>query len=141
MDESWDMASGAETTAAQRLRAILARASADPEIGPAEQLVALLDQALADAESDGVRRLARTIPHELGQPLTEVRGYAELLAHRRFPPSEQIELMQRIAAAATRLGTLMHAVGRLAESDGSPPERRDFAGYELVALHAEPPAG
>jgi signal transduction histidine kinase len=140
MDESWETAPDGMTTAAQRLRAILARASADAEIGPPEQLVALLDQALAEAESDGVRRLARTIPHELGQPLTEVRGYAELLAHRRFPPAEQIELMRRIADAANRLGTLMHAVGRLAVSDGSSPERLDFAGYELVALRAEPPA-
>ena len=141
MDEPWALPPGAVATAAQRLRAILARAGADAESGPPEQLVALLDQALAEAESTGVRRLARTIPHELGQPLTEVRGYAELLAHRRFPPAEQAELMRRIAGAATRLGTLMHAVGRLAEGEGSPPERREFAGYELVALHAEPPPG
>jgi signal transduction histidine kinase len=123
---------------AQHLRNLLRQAAAEVQLeGALEQLEQLLDAALQHAELDGIRMLARTVPHELAQPLAEVRGYAELLAEGGYTPDQQREFLERIAAAATRAGGLTHAIGRLGRSDQPPPQRRRMGGQDLLLLPPE----
>lgn len=121
--------------AAEKLRGALREAGDDPRLRAAvERSLSLLEQALRDARQDGLRVLARTIPHELAQPLAEIRGYAELLIEREFEPDEHREILGRIARAATRLGELIHAFGSIADT-GTPRPRQPGA-EELLELTA-----
>ncbi len=121
--------------AADALRAALRAAAADPALAPgAGRLLALLDSAIAEAEASGVRSLARSIPHELGQPLAEVRGYAELLSDFDYPAEERAELLKRVEHAADRLSELLHAVGRLADPARPIPAPRSVAGMNLIPV-------
>ena len=104
-------------------------------MGDLEQL---LDAALQNAELNGIRMAARTVPHELAQPLAEIRGYAELLTEGGYPPEQAREFLERIAAAASRAGNLTHAIGRLGRPDQPPPERRRMGGQDLLLLPPEP---
>ncbi len=123
------------TSAAEAMRAIFRTAAADPEIGPAaRRLEDLLDRVIAEAETAGVRYLARSIPHELGQPLAEVRGYAELVAEHDYSPQERAELLQRVVDAATRLGQMIHAMGRIADPAVPAPERQSIGGVQLMKI-------
>ncbi len=124
--------------AAEVLREALGAAAADPALAPAAaHLLSLLDQAIAEAEAAGVRSLARSIPHELGQPLAEVRGYAELLVDFDYPMEERAELLRRVTDAADRLSERVHAVGSLADPARPIPARRSIAGVDLVPVGSE----
>jgi signal transduction histidine kinase len=101
------------------------------------ELERLLDAALEQAELNGIRVAARTVPHELAQPLAEVRGYAELLVEGGYTPEQEREFLERIAAAAARVGSLTHAIGRLGRPDQPPPQRRRMGGEELLQLPPE----
>ncbi len=128
------------SAAGDELRAVLSRAAADPSIGPEiQRLIDLLDRALAEAETAGVRYLARSIPHELAQPLSEIRGYAELLAHHDYPPDQRSTLLDRVSSAASRLGEMVHAVGSIADPDRPAPQRRKVAGHLLVEIQTSAP--
>lgn len=118
------------TDPAQELRIRLHQLAAGPE------LERLLDAALEQAELNGIRLLARTIPHELAPPLTEVRGYAELLLEGAASEDQAREFVEYIAAAAARAGTLSHAIARLGRSDQAPPRRRTIAGEEMLVIPA-----
>ena len=110
----------------------LRQVSEEPALADAaRRMLHLLDEALDEAEQSGMRRIARTIPHELGQPLAEVRGYAELLVERDFTEEQLRDLLGRIARAATRLGELVHAIGAIAEEPVK-PETTSLAGHDLV---------
>ena len=77
------------------------------------------------------------MPHELAQPLTEVRGYTELLLDGGYSEEQTRDFLQRIAAAAARAGNLAHAIGRLGRADQPPPQRRKSGGEDLLILPAE----
>jgi signal transduction histidine kinase len=77
------------------------------------------------------------VPHELAQPLSEVRGYAELMLEESFSEEQQRDFLEIIAAAAVRAGDLMHAIGRLARPDQPPPPRHHVAGEDLLILEPE----
>jgi signal transduction histidine kinase len=72
--------------------------------------------------------LARSVTHELRQPLSLIVGYAELLATRPFDEAERAALLAELRGAAARLaGSLERlerpeACGMLAFGAG--PERR-----------------
>jgi signal transduction histidine kinase len=123
----------------QELRELLRQAAAGAELEPAlaQRLEPLLDAALQEAERRGIRLAARTVPHELAQPLSEVRGYAELLLEESFSEEQQREFLELIVAAAVRAGELMHAIGRLGRPDQPPPRRRSMGGEDLLILHAD----
>jgi signal transduction histidine kinase len=131
---------------AERLNALLATLRADPEVAPtAEYVSRLSDEAQVEAEIRGIRALARTLPHELGQPLSELLGYAELLRAGGYSPSEQDEILLQIERSAARLGQIVHALARLADDRLGKPRRYERGGRELVDLElpaagAPPPA-
>ena len=81
--------------------------------------------------------MARTVPHELAQPLAQVRGYAELMLEDSFTGEQQRECLELIAAAAVRAGDLIQAIGRLGRPDQPPPRRRRIAGEDLLILEPE----
>src|SRR5919202_6535410 len=98
--------------AADHLRTVLTLAARENSriATSLDQLLRLLDEALAETELHARREVARRIPHELGEPLSELLGYAELLADHDYPPEEQSQVVARIARAAERLGRLVHAL-------------------------------
>jgi signal transduction histidine kinase len=123
---------------AQELRTLLRQAAAGTDLTSALfQLERLLDAALEQAELHGIRLVARTVPHELAQPLAEVRGYAELLTDGAYPEEQAREFLERIAVAAVRAGNLTHAIGRLGRPDQPPPQRRTMGGEELLSLPSD----
>lgn len=79
---------------------------------------------------------ARTVPHELAQPLSEVRGYAELLLDDSCS-EQQRDYLELIVAAAVRAGDLLHAIGRLGRPDQPPPRRRRMGGEDLLILDTD----
>ena len=129
------------TDPAQELRRLLRQAAAGPELNAAlAHVERLLDAALEQAELRGIRLAARTVPHELAQPLAEVRGYAELLVEGGYSEEQTREFLERIAAASERAGNLTHAIGRLGRTDQPPPQRRTMGGEDLLVVPTEPPA-
>lgn len=127
--------------AAEQLRTLLRQAGSEPDLAEASaRLLHLLEQALEDAHDAGSRSVARAIPHELGQPLAEVRGYAELLLERDFSEEQTRDLLSRIAGAAIRLGELAHGLGALAESD-APARVRRLPGHEPVQVPGSAASG
>jgi signal transduction histidine kinase len=130
------------TDPAQELRRLLRQAAPGTELNPARlELERALDTALEQAELRGMRLVARTVPHELAQPLSEARGYAELLLEGGYSEEESREFLERIAGAAERAGNLIHAFGRLGLPD-QPPQRRRMGGEDLLVLPgdvAQPP--
>jgi signal transduction histidine kinase len=123
---------------AHELRTFLRQAAGGRDLSPVLfQLERLLDAALDQAELRGIRLVARTVPHELAQPLAEVRGYAELLTEDDYPEEQAREFLELIAAAATRAGNLAHTIGRLGRPDEPPPQRRSMGGEELLALPSD----
>jgi signal transduction histidine kinase len=123
----------------QELRSLLRQATAGAHLEPAlaELLERLLDAALDQAELRGIRMAARTVPHELAQPLSEVRGYAELMLDNSCTPEQQRDCLELILAAAIRAGDLMHAIGRLARPGQPPPQRRRMGGEDLLILDTD----
>jgi signal transduction histidine kinase len=118
----------------EELRGLLRQTAAWAELEPG--LAQRLELLLEEAELRGIRIAARTVPHELAQPLSEVRGYAELMLEVGFSEAQQREFLELIVAAAVRAGDLMHAIGRLARPDQPPPRRRRMAGEDLLILDA-----
>ena len=78
-----------------------------------------------NAEAD---LLARSVTHELRQPLSLIVGYAELLATRDLPEAERSALLAELRGAAARLTDSLarlerpEACGMLAFGAG--PERQ-----------------
>ena len=122
----------------QELRGLLRQTAAGAELEPAQaqRLEQLLDAALEQAELRGIRLVVRTVTHELAQPLSEVRGYAELMLEDSFSEEQQRDCLDLIAAAA-RAGDLIHAISRLGRLDQPPPRRRRMAGEDLLILEPE----
>ena len=49
-----------------------------------------------------------TVSHELRTPLTSLRGFAELMLEREYPPEKQRKFIQIIHRESTRLGNLIN---------------------------------
>jgi signal transduction histidine kinase len=123
---------------AQELRTLIRQAGSDPEVASAAaRLESLLDAALAQAEMQGMRLLARTVLYELAQPLTELRGYARLLVERSISAEEYPSILAWTEQAASRAGTLLHAIGRLERPDAQAPGRIVLNDQELLILPPE----
>ena len=79
--------------------------------------------------------LARSITHELRQPLSLISGAAELLATRRLSESERASLVAAIRTAAAQMA------GSLARLDRPEPLRpRRLGPEELLDLRPGTPA-
>ena len=80
------------------------------------------------AETDRAKSMfVATASHELRTPLTAVRGFSELLAHRRFPPAEVRRLASLIQHESERLVRLVDDLLDLSrlERGLAPPLRRE----------------
>jgi signal transduction histidine kinase len=79
------------------------------------------------------RLLARSVAHELRQPLSLIIGYAELLASRRPDGDEQAALVAAIRAAADRMAA---SLARLDRPEELRP--RQLGPEELLDLRPAP---
>lgn len=111
----------------------LAHAPTEPET----TLVAITDISDAVSADDARRTLARTVTHELANPLTAIIGYTDLLLAEDLGARNH-ERLELIDAAGARMGTLiaevLQAGGR--ERVAEEPWRRVDLG-ELVAASVE----
>lgn len=91
----------------------------------------LLAESREQGRAEGAVRAARAVAHELGQPLSLLAGYAELLAahHGELPPDVQ-EAICSISEAVERLAGLIQqfrqVVGYAERSHGSGLEMLDL---------------
>jgi GAF domain-containing protein len=69
-------------------------------------------EALA-ARTAALADLARSIPHELGQPLAIIAGYAELIAEGRLQGEALRDACRELVAAANNLGDLVQRLERI----------------------------
>ena len=105
-------------TAIETFRQYLAHLSDDPEAGLlARQLSSVYEQALTEAEQAGRRRLIHDLAHQLGGPLSEVLGYAELPIDGQVAHGEWRVMLERIIDASTRAMAILHTI--TARADGS----------------------
>src|SRR3569833_1328850 len=99
-------------TATDVLRGHFAVLREDPRLGPtAREAAALFEASLLEAEIEGRRRLVHDLANRLGGPLSEIRGYAELLAEepdRRDAASQ--EMLDHIVAASLRAIAVIQAL-------------------------------
>lgn len=71
------------------------------------------DRRTLAARSEAVSELARSIPHELGQPLAIVSGYAELIAEGLLSGEQLKEACEEIVRGCSELAALTQRLGRL----------------------------
>lgn len=71
--------------------------------------VAILSDISPQKEAERVKNeFVSTVSHELRTPLTSLRGFAELMLDRDYPPEKQKKFIQIIHREATRLGNLIN---------------------------------
>jgi GAF domain-containing protein len=71
------------------------------------------EQELARARQEVLIELARSIPHELAQPLAVVSGYAELIAEGLLEGERERDACREIVAASKDLADLVHRLERV----------------------------
>ncbi len=104
-------------TAIEQLRVIFTSALRAPELGASVQpLIDMFEEAIREAQIAGMRRVAYQVPHQLGGPLSEVRGYAELLLDADYTVDERRDMIARIHDASIRAAMVLQAVTRIAEA-------------------------
>lgn len=77
--------------------------------------------------------LVSTVSHELRTPLTSLRGFAELMLKRQFPPDKQREFLSVIHGEALRLTNLINDFLDLQRIE-SGRQHYDFTTLDLGAL-------
>lgn len=111
----------------------LAHAATEPET----TLLAIVDITDAVGADDARRTLARTVTHELANPLTAIIGYTDLLLAEDLAP-RTIERLELIDAASQRMETLISQVLRAGGRERATPDpRRRVDVSELVAASVE----
>lgn len=66
----------------------------------------------ATAEARTLGLVARSVTHQLRQPLSLIAGYAELLAHRPLAEGERAAFVEEIREAASRLAASLQILER-----------------------------
>ncbi len=71
--------------------------------------VAILSDISPQKEAERMKNeFVSTVSHELRTPLTSLRGFAELILERDYPPEKQRKFVQIIHRESTRLGNLIN---------------------------------
>ena len=71
--------------------------------------VAILSDISPQKEAERMKNeFVSTVSHELRTPLTSLRGFAELMLEREYPPEKQKKFIQIIHRESTRLGNLIN---------------------------------
>ncbi len=71
--------------------------------------VAILSDISPQKEAERMKNeFVSTVSHELRTPLTSLRGFAELMLEREYPPEKQKKFIQIIYRESTRLGNLIN---------------------------------
>jgi PAS domain S-box-containing protein len=97
--------------------------AAQLQLAHQERDKALARQALAEAR---LHEFTRVVSHDLKTPLNAVLGYAGLLSQRLRDGhvQEAVQHAERIAGAASRMATMVDALGRLVQVDRQPLVRQ-----------------
>ena len=83
--------------------------------------------------------LARSVTHELRQPLSLIVGYAELLATRDLPEAERAALLAELRRAAARLAGSLERLERLGRPEAAALVRfGPGEGRAVIDLRARP---
>lgn len=91
-----------------------------------------MQQAINDAHSQAVQKIAESIPHELLQPLTLIQGYASLIRDEAPALNPEIaEYVEQIIHGCNRLRDLI-----LAFQQAQLYTTRQFGGHELFDVVA-----
>jgi len=105
-------------------------AGLDPVVVDRALLVRLLkEQSPPDQRDDVVRALARTVSHQLNQPLALLLGLFELQAAGMFSPEQSEEVWADLRSAASELAARVDRLGRAQRY-----ETQEIAGYVLLDL-------
>lgn len=79
------------------------------EKGRASNFVAILSDISSQKAAERLKNeLVSTVSHELRTPLTSLRGFAELMLEREYPPEKQRKFIQIIHKESTRLSNLIN---------------------------------
>jgi PAS domain S-box-containing protein len=71
--------------------------------------VAILSDISPQKEAERMKNeFVSTVSHELRTPLTSLRGFAELMLEREYPPEKQRKFLQIIHRESTRLGNMIN---------------------------------
>jgi nitrogen-specific signal transduction histidine kinase len=87
-----------------------------------------------------VRRLARSLAHEVRNPLVAIRTFASLLPERADDPTFREEFSKMVGADVDRIEGVLDRLGSFAELPSDPPDRVDVAAVveaQLEALRGE----
>jgi PAS domain S-box-containing protein len=88
------------------------RVALTPILDPTESLshfVGIVSDITQQKEAERVKNdLVATVSHELRTPLTSLRGFAELMLERDYPPEKQKKFLGIINKEATRLTNLIN---------------------------------
>ena len=74
-----------------------------------------------------VRRLARSLAHEVRNPLVAIRTFASLLPERADDPKFRKEFSKMVGADVDRIEGVLDRLGSFAELPSDPPDRVDVA--------------
>ncbi|MGI9431949.1 MAG: histidine kinase dimerization/phospho-acceptor domain-containing protein [Myxococcota bacterium] len=100
------------------------RGKPEPTAAPAKSPA---DQSRADDPADEVRRLVRSLAHEVRNPLVAIRTFASLLPERADDPQFREEFSRVVGADVDRLVGVLDRLGSFAELEEGEPERVDVA--------------
>ena len=77
--------------------------------GQPANFVAILSDISPQKEAERMKNeFVSTVSHELRTPLTSLRGFAELMLEREYPPEKQRKFLQIIHRESTRLGNMIN---------------------------------
>jgi PAS domain S-box-containing protein len=85
------------------------RAIRDAATGRVQEFLSISRDITSRKETEQLKdELVSTVSHELRTPLTSLRGFAELMLKREFPPDKQREFLTVIHSEALRLTNLIN---------------------------------
>jgi PAS domain S-box-containing protein len=110
------------------------RAVRDPRTGLVQEFLTISRDITTRKEADRLKdELVSTVSHELRTPLTSLRGFAELMLKREFPPAKQREFLSVIHGESLRLTTLINDFLDLQRIE-SGRQAYDFTATDLAEL-------
>jgi signal transduction histidine kinase len=103
--------------------------------GDGAGLLVVVRDSTRDREVERLKtEFLSNVSHELRTPLTPIRGYAELLARRRFPPAKVAEYLAEIHGSSLRMQRVVDLLVDVAslEAGRVAPHRQPTAVADLV---------